>query len=249
MEYISCKSALSKSRLPGLNYTFNPYVGCKHGCIYCYVPDVLKLNMDWGREVYVKRNVLNILRREVLYKKPGIVGISTSTDPYQSIEKDLEITRRAIMILNSAGFRISIQTKSPLVLRDLDLMNERFDVGFTITSFNEDFRKKFEPNAPSIDERISALEEISSRGIKTWIFYGPVISGFNDSEDDIKNIVLLASKTKSKIIYDKLNIKPKVIKRMQGINIKEVNFKNLIKLCKEHNVKYEPAFRGESYEH
>ncbi|MDH5806792.1 MAG: radical SAM protein [Candidatus Methanomethylicaceae archaeon] len=243
IKYTICKTALSKSRLPGLDYTFNPYIGCYHGCLYCYVPDVLKLNLEWGKEVYVKKNVLNILRKEVLIKKRGIVGISTATDPYQSIEKDLEITRRAIEILKNSGFYISIQTKSSLVLRDLDLMNEKFDVGFTITSINEEFRKKFEPNAPSINERISALEEISSKGIKTWIFYGPVIPGFNDSEEDMKNIVILAAKTNSKIIYDKLNIKPKVMKRMQNLNFKNVDFKKLELLCKKFNVKCEPAFK------
>lgn len=243
MKYAVCKTALSKSRLPGLDYTFNPYIGCHHGCLYCYVPDVLKLDLEWGKEVYVKKNVLNILRKEVLIKKRGIVGVSTATDPYQPIEKKLEITRRAIEILKNAGFYVSIQTKSSLVLRDLDLMNEKFDVGLTITSMNEEFREKFEPNAPSINERISALEEISSKGIKTWIFYGPVIPEFNDSEEEMKGIVVLAAKTNSKIIYDKLNVKPKVMKRMQNLKFKSVDFKKLELICKKFNVKCEPAFK------
>lgn len=244
IKYVICRTALSRSRLPGLDYTFNPYVGCQHGCLYCYVPDVLKLDFEWGREVYVKKNVLSILRKEASIKKRGVVGVSTATDPYQPIEKDLEITRKAVEILKDAGFHISIQTKSPLVLRDLDLMNERFDVGFTVTSMNEDFRKKFEPNAPPVDERISALEEISSKGIKTWIFYGPVIPEFNDSEEEMRNIVILAAKTNSKIIYDKLNIKPKVMKRLQDLSIKDVDFKKLEALCKKFNVKCEPAFKS-----
>ncbi len=249
IDYILCKTALSKSKLPGLDYTFNPYFGCLHGCLYCYVPDVLKINkMEWGRFVFIKKNILEILRKEVLKKKIGIVGISTSTDPYQPIEKDLEITRKALIILINTGFPISIQTKSSLVLRDIDiLINKNIDIGLTITSINSYFQKIFEPNAPSPDERIATLEELSSKGIKTWIFYGPIIPNYNDSEEEIEEIVKIALKTKSKIIYDKLNLKPNVIKRLNSKNINyhgDYNkiFSKIKSICKKYNVKCEYAF-------
>jgi DNA repair photolyase len=250
INYILCKTALSRSKLPGLNYTFNPYFGCQHGCLYCYVPDVLKINnMEWGKFIFVKKNILDILKREVTRKKIGTVGISTSTDPYQPIEKDLEITRKALVILINAGFPISIQTKSSLVLRDIDiLINKNIDVGLTITSTDSYFQKIFEPNAPPPDERIATLEELSDKGIKTWIFYGPIIPNYNDSEEEIEKIVKIALKTKSKIIYDKLNLKPNVIKRLNSNNINyngDYNkiFSKIEFICKKYDVKYECAFQ------
>jgi DNA repair photolyase len=173
-------------------------------------------SLRWGRDVFVKENVLEILRREVRRKPKGVVGVSTATDPYQPAEKGLEVTRRALTILIEAGFPVSIQTKSPLVVRDIDLIRgKKIDVGFTITSTDKEFQRKFEPGAPPPEERISALETVSSLGIITWIFYGPIIPGYNDAPDEMERIVRLGAKTKSKIIYDRLNIKPTVIQRLK----------------------------------
>ncbi|MEM4406103.1 MAG: radical SAM protein [Candidatus Methanomethylicaceae archaeon] len=250
-----CKTALSRSTLPGLAYSFNPYWGCMHGCLYCYVPDVMRNimpDLKWGRDVFVKDKVLEILRAEVKKKTPGVVGVSTATDPYQPAERELEITRRALIILSSAGFPVSIQTKSPLVTRDLDLMiGKKFDVGFTITSTDREFQMKFEPRAPPPEERISALETISSAGINTWIFYGPIIPGYNDSPEEMERIVRLGAKTKSKIIYDRLNIKPTVLQRLKIVmNQEEISrrgsfreqFARLEALCREYSVRCEFAF-------
>lgn len=250
-----CKTALSRSTLPGLAYSFNPYWGCGHGCLYCYVPDVMRNVMPslrWGRDVFVKENVLEILRREVRRKPKGVVGVSTATDPYQPAEKGLEVTRRALTILIEAGFPVSIQTKSPLVVRDIDLIRgKKIDVGFTITSTDKEFQRKFEPGAPPPEERISALETVSSLGIITWIFYGPIIPGYNDAPDEMERIVRLGAKTKSKIIYDRLNIKPTVIQRLKTImgedefnrrhSLRE-QFARLEALCRQHGVRCEFAF-------
>lgn len=250
-----CKSALSRSSLPGLMYTFNPYWGCQHGCLYCYVPDMMKRLMPeitWGRDVFIKEGVLEILRSEVKRKTPGVVGVSTATDPYQPVEKDLEITRKALIILTGAGFPVSIQTKSPLVLRDLDIIKgKKFDVGFTITSTERTFQKIFEPGAPPPEERISALETISSLGINTWIFYGPIIPGYNDSQEEMEKIVRLAANTRSKIIYDRLNLKPIVVHRLKkhigedGVFHRDSvrsTFNRLEGLCRRYGVRCEFAF-------
>lgn len=250
-----CKTALSRSTLPGLQYTFNPYVGCQHGCLYCYVPDVLDSSlprMTWGRDVFVKERIIDLLRSELKRKTPGVVGVSTATDPYQPVERELELTRRALIVLSESAFPVSIQTKSPLVLRDLDIMKgKKFDVGFTITSTDREFQRKFEPGAPPPEERISALEAVSSYGISTWIFYGPIIPNHNDSHEVMEKIVLLAKKTGSKIIYDRLNLKPLVIQRLSRVfGSKEIPhkepfatiFARLERLCRSHGVKCEFAF-------
>lgn len=252
-----CKAALSKSSLPGLDYTFNPYVGCSHGCIYCYVPDILRNRIghfQWGSRVGVKENVLQKLKSDLKKAEPGVVGISTATDPYQPIERNLLITRTAISLVDDAGFQISIQTKSDLVLRDLDLLGRgKVEVGITITSPNDAFIKMFEPNAPLFSKRAKAVKEISEAGIRTWIFLGPIIKGFNDNEKDLEKIVELAGETNSQIIYDKINLKPLVCKRLAASLPKDILENNLRydgiatysmvdRLCRLHGVNSKRAF-------
>lgn len=220
---IGCRAALSRSRLPGLDYTFNPYVGCIHGCVYCYVPDLFRGRFErWPVEVGVKEGVLEKLRHELRRLTPGVVGISTSTDPYQPIEGELKLVRVALQILGEAGFPVSIQTKSPLVLRDIGILKQmRADVGMTITSLSSGFSRRFEPGAPPPRARASAIEEMSRNGIETWIFYGPILHGLNDAEDEMDAIVDLARRTKSRLLYDRVNLKPVLKTRIQKAVSKE----------------------------
>jgi len=192
-----------------------------HGCLYCYVPDVLRhrtSSSGWGGYVHVKDGVLDRLRGDLKRSSPGMIGVSTVTDPYQPIEKELELTRQALSIIGSTGFKASIQTKSSLVSRDLDVIRTHdFELGITVTSLDDVFRRKFEPGASHPEERAMVLEEASSMGIKTWIFYGPIIPGHNDSEGEMDAIVRLAEKTRSMILYDRINLKPLLKLRLQGV--------------------------------
>jgi DNA repair photolyase len=201
-------------------YTFNPYVGCTHGCLYCYVPDVLRRRVSesgWGRFVCVKDGVLDRLKADLGRYPPGLIGVSTVTDPYQPVERETGITRQALVIIGAAGFTASIQTKSSMVSRDLDIMRaHKFELGMTLTSMDDRFRKIFEPGASPPEERAQVIEEASSLGIKTWLFYGPIIPGHNDTEGDMSAIVRLAEKTGSNILYDKLNLKPLLKVRLRG---------------------------------
>jgi len=216
---VPCKSAVSRSSLPGLQYTINPYVGCQHGCLYCYVPDVLRRfasTGSWGEYVHVKAGFIERLRDDLKRLPPGVIGVSTVTDPYQPLEREQELTRHALDIIGSAGFRASIQTKSSLVSRDLDLIKTYgFELGMTVTSLDEKFRKKFEPGASPVEERAHAVEEASSMGIKTWIFYGPIIPSQNDSEGEMNAVIGLAERTGSMILYDRLNLKPFMKSRLK----------------------------------
>jgi DNA repair photolyase len=164
----------------------------------------------------VKEGVLGRLKDDLKRFQPGIIGVSTVTDPYQPIEKELELTRQALSIIGSAGFKASIQTKSSLVSRDIDVIRtHHFELGMTITSLDDTFRRKFEPGASHPEERAMALEEASSMGIKTWIFYGPIIPGYNDSEGEMDAIVRLAERTRSMILYDRFNLKPMLKSRLK----------------------------------
>ena len=233
---VKCYSALSKSSLPGLDYTINPYLGCEHGCLYCYVPDVLRKKQfidSWGHIVYAKGNISETLIRQIHTIKPGVVGFSTVTDPYQPIESEKCIARTLIETLLKHNFRISFQTKSSLILRDEDLIRgENVEVGFTITSFSNEFAETFEPYASKPEARAQALERFASNGVKTWIFYGPIIPGYNDDEETIMAVMNLAKRTKSRLLYDRLNLRPILSKRISS-KIGDERLSTVIRLIRE----------------
>ncbi|RDD52251.1 radical SAM protein [Nanoarchaeota archaeon NZ13-N] len=260
VEFIEVKEALSKSNLPDLDYALNPYFGCEHSCIYCYAreytPDK-EVSENWGKIIKVKKNLIDLLKIEVKKKKRGVVGLSTITDPYQPIEKELELSRKGLEILLKNGFKVSIQTKSDLVLRDLDFLTQfkdLVDVGLTITFLDKDIAKKFEINAPEPERRINALYRLSENGIKTWVFYGPIIPKVNDNLEIIKELVKIAKETNSIFYYDKLRIKKFMLKSDNPLikemvnSSKNYDWKNLYKkieeICKENGVKCLPAFEN-----
>ncbi len=173
---MKCKSALNKSRLYGLDYTINPYYGCSHACIYCYVPSLIDITYDEFRVAEPRENIIEVLRKEIRKKKRGLVGISTATDAYQPLEKKHMLTRKILEILQMYGFPVDVQTKSTLVLRDIDIL-KKFDyasVGITITTLNEEIARKWEPLAPSPHKRLEAAKKLVENGIYTYIFFGPV---------------------------------------------------------------------------
>jgi len=214
-------NALSRSGLPDLDYSLNPYVGCYHACIYCYAPGYVRYRevaQNWGEVIYVKENLIQVLSREVRRKKPGRVGISTISEPYQPLEAKERLTRRSIEILLSNRFHPSIQTKSDLILEDLDLFaesKEKLDVGFTITTLDDELSELMEPRAPTPRRRVRALERHSENHVRTWIFLGPIIPGINDDGDSMKDIVELAAETSSFLYFDPLRLKPWVIPRLR----------------------------------
>ncbi|MEZ0393619.1 MAG: radical SAM protein [Desulfurococcaceae archaeon] len=208
------KNALSRSGLPDIDYALNPYIGCSHGCIYCYARLYTRhkeVSENWGEVVIVKENIVEVLKEEVTRLPRGTVGVSTITDPYQPIETFYKLTRSSIKVLLEHGFRVSIQTKNPLVLRDVDLLSkyaDRVDVGFTITTLEDSIASFIEPKAPPPRARSEALAKISGHGIKTWIFYGPIIPGLNDDDETIDGLLALAKETGSTVYYDRLHVKP-----------------------------------------
>jgi len=208
---VSCKTALSKSQLES-DYALNPYKGCSHGCRYCYSPCVLREKRPWGEFLDVKRNIPNVLSKELKKKKKGIVRIGSVTDPYQEAEEKFELTRRCLEQLSRHDFPVLIQTKSDLIKRDIDLLKEiDSDIGFTITSLDENFRRKFEPNAPSISERLSAIRELKEENLDLWVFIGPLFPYLNDKREDLVRLKETLESLEVKEIYlDKLNMRKRV---------------------------------------
>jgi DNA repair photolyase len=205
-----CKNILNKSSIIGVKYSINPYIGCTHGCVYCYARFMTKwyhVGEEWGSFVDVKKNALECLQNEISRKKIGTILISSVTDPYQPAEKNISITRKILRLLQDYTFPINILTKSCLVTRDLDIISELFDaeVGLTITSYNDKTRQVFEPKASPIVDRIKALASFNEVGIDTFAFLGPLLPYL--SEQDLGKLLISLADKVDRVIVDRLNIK------------------------------------------
>lgn len=175
---IHARTILSKSKV--YEYTINPYTGCQHGCTYCYARFMKRTTghlEPWGEFVDVKINSPELLQKEIKKKRPAGVWISGVCDAYQPMEAKYELTRKCLEILVENNWPVTIQTKSPLVLRDKELLrNARgMEVGLTVTTADDNMRHLFEPNAPPINGRIKALDELHQAGIKTFAMIAPVL--------------------------------------------------------------------------
>ncbi len=210
---ILCKRVLNRSGIYGVNYSINPYIGCEHNCAYCYargfVKEFINQNLKWGEEVLVKINAPKILARELPKARKGLVLLSSITDPYQPIESRYQLTRRILQRLLSFQYPISILTKSKLVKRDLDIISrfKEAEVGFTIVTLNEEYRRILEPKASKIAERLETLRIFKEEGIHTYMFVGPILPVI--TERDLEELVREAKEVAKEIIFDKFNFKYK----------------------------------------
>ncbi len=240
---VTCSSVLSDTELYGLDYSVNPYVGCAHGCTYCYAVFMKRFTghgEEWGRFVDVKTNAPKVLRKEVQNKKVGSVLLSSVTDAYQPLEKRFEITRKVLRTLEKEGFHVSILTKNDLVLRDLDIL-KRFDhgrlsVGFTVNFLDEKDRKLWEPGTSDIGSRIEALEKLRKEGIPTYVHVGPWLEGITD----LKKIVRAVEENVYEIQVENLNTRRdrKIVETVEKgyPELTEV-YRRTVKNKKDHNRK------------
>jgi DNA repair photolyase len=154
----------------------------------------------WGEFVDVKINAPELLAREIKKKRMGRVWVSGVCDPYQAVEKRYELTRKCLEILVENQWPVTIQTKSPLVLRDIEILEKSNDieVGFSITTADEKIRRIFEPGAPPIQERIHALDLLHSRGIRTFAMIAPILPGAEGLVNELPGKV-------EHILIDRLN--------------------------------------------
>ena len=198
---IRSKTILSVSKV--YDYVINPYLGCQHGCYYCYARFIKKFSghkESWGQFVDIKVNASDLLQVEINKKRRGRVWVSGLCDPYQPLEAEYKLTRKCLEILAHHKWPVTIQTRSSLVLRDIDIIQgaKDFEAGLTITTADDDIRKLFEPDAPSIKERLHTLDELHSSGVRTYAMIAPVLPGVEDL------VVALAGKV-DHIIVDRMN--------------------------------------------
>jgi len=304
--HITCKNALSVSRLSGLDYSLNPYKGCAHACRYCYAPSILHEDREWGSFIEVKENIPKVLYKELrnLCKiskfskgskcsskviKPSLysnkienikmennkiennkmekaskkvsIGIGTVTDAYQNIEKKELLTRYCLEQISKFDFKVVIQTKSALVLRDLDLISKmnNVEVGFTVTSLSK--KKIFEPgveNTPE-DNLFKCARAFSEAGVPVFFFIGPVLPKV--TLHDLDAILYLIKESGARTImadrlrldksYGTWDIKQNLIKAYEnaGIDIslddktcenEFMNAKNkILEFCKENKISFQ----------
>ncbi|MED4779081.1 SPL family radical SAM protein [Brevibacillus choshinensis] len=181
------KTLLNKGTgfLTDYSHSLNPYTGCSFGCSYCYVrqmPVSLFRQDEWGTWVDIKKEAASLLRKELSRAKAkGKVTIfmSSSTDPYQPIEYKEQVTRSLleVMVQEPPDF-LFVQTRSPLVTRDSDLLlrlGERVRVSMTVETDREDIRKAFSPQAPPIQARLKALAQLKAAGVPTQATIAPLL--------------------------------------------------------------------------
>jgi DNA repair photolyase len=198
---IYAKTILSKSKVA--DYTINPYTGCEHACTYCYAQFMKRFTghkEPWGKFVDVKINAATLLNHEIKRKKPGRIWISGVCDPYQPLEKKNELTRKCLEIISKHDWPITIQTKSPLILRDINLLvkTKNVEAGLTITTADEKIREIFEPNLPTIMKRIETLDKLHSSGLKTYAMIAPLLP-------KAQNLATYLSGKVDYVLIDKMN--------------------------------------------
>ncbi len=175
---IYAKSILSKSQV--YPYVINAYTGCQHSCTYCYARFMKRFTghtEPWGEFVDAKVNAPELLRKEITRKRRNWVWVSGVCDPYQPLEGRYQLTRQCLAILAEHQWPVAIQTRSPLVTRDLDILStmHEVEVGFSITTADDAMRKLFEPHAPPIQARLDAIAELHQAGLRTFVMIAPIL--------------------------------------------------------------------------
>ena len=210
MEFVNAKTILAKVKYGsdwyGVDYNMNLYRGCSHGCIYCDSrSDCYHIeNFDI---VKGKENMLHILEDELSKKRlKGVIGIGSMSDTYNPMEIKYQQTRGALQLISKYGFGVSIDTKSDLILRDIDLLNEinlnnDVIIKFTITTPDDNLSKIIEPNVCVSSKRLEAIKKLNDNGIFAGIMLNPVLPFITDKEEDVKQLVKLASSYSAKFIH------------------------------------------------
>src|SRR5512139_80500 len=206
---IFAKTILTKTAISSFDYCINPYVGCGHGCRYCYASFMKRFTghlEPWGEFIDVKVNAPYLLRKQLIRAKQGVVALSTVTDPYQPIEKKYQLTRKCLEALLETQFSVNLLTRSSLCLRDVDLFKQfkNIEVGLSITTHDERIRKMFEPNSPSIQSRVNTLRTLRQENIQTYAFVGPMLPL------DPKPMVAMLDGLVDEVLIDRMNYPNKV---------------------------------------
>lgn len=228
---IDVKQIITKSKLPDADYVINPYIGCTHGCMYCYAEFMKRFSKHdeiWGSFLDIKRySKLNGLK-SIKNDSGKTILIGSVTDPYNPYEEKYRVTRKVLEDLAKldVSLRIEILTKSKLVLRDLDLLKKfkNIHVGISLNSINDNFRKIIEPRASSVEERIETIDILRKSNISTYLFISPIFPGLTEFEKIIDEFGPKANY----ICFENLNLRGNYKKKiLKFIDIKREDLKDL----------------------
>lgn len=199
---IEARQILSPVKQPdtwfGLKYSMNLYRGCQHRCIYCDSRSQCYGMDRFDQDVLVKTNAIDLLKDELSRKRSkGTIGTGSMNDPYMPLEKHEKLTQRALEAIAQFHFPVHVLTKSNLVLRDIDLLQQISQVytavSFTITTADDELGKQVEPGAPNPSARFEAIQQLAGRGIYTGVLMMPILPYLQDSEANIRNLVKQAA--------------------------------------------------------
>jgi len=190
------RTIIARNRSPDIPFdrSINPYRGCEHGCVYCYARPShaylgLSAGLDFETRIFVKPDAARLLRRELTHPRYVCrpIALGSNTDPYQPLEKRLEVTRRVLEVLAEARHPVGIVTKSALVCRDLDLLGRMArdglaNVHVSITTLDRGLARTLEPRASAPAPRLKAIRTLAAAGVPTGVMVAPVIPALTDPE-------------------------------------------------------------------
>ena len=225
---IEAKSILVRSKLPDAEYVVNPYTGCVFGCHYCYASFAGRFVgepiANWGNYVYAKINAVPLFEVELARlrragRAPSIL-LSSVTDAYQGAEEKYRLTRGILEALAREPYPgvVGILTKSPLVLRDADLLATipRAHVGLTVTTTDDRLSRFLELRAPLASRRLETLAVLNSRGIETYAFVGPLLPHFRYDRGALDALFADLARAGVRSLYvEHINLRPYIQQRMQ----------------------------------
>jgi DNA repair photolyase len=196
----------------GFNWTINLYRGCTHACKYCFARSThryldLDAGRDFEREIVVKVNAPEVLRAELARRswKRELVAIGTNTDPYQWVEGRYRMMPEVLAALDEAATPVSVLTKSPLVLRDIDQYVEMAagagaTVNLSVPTLDEKVWRATEPHTPHPRARLEAVAELNRRGVESGVLVMPLMPGINDTPEQVEPLVEMAREAKASFV-------------------------------------------------
>lgn len=209
MDYVPAKHLLHRSKSTewfGTDHTMNLYRGCCHGCLYCDSRSSCYQNPDFDR-VTAKADALRILRDDLARKaKPAFITMGSMSDPYNPFERELQLTRHALELIDAYQCGVAAATKSDLITRDIDLyqlIQEHSPVicKLTITTTDDTLAAKLEPHAPPPSQRLEALEKLSRAGVFAGVLLMPVLPFVEDSSKNVLSVVDRAAQAGARFVY------------------------------------------------
>lgn len=209
MDYIPAKHILIRSKSTawfGTDHTVNLYRGCCHGCLYCDSRSDCYRNPDFDR-VTAKSDALRILRDELARKvRPAFIAMGAMSDPYNPFEEELLLTRHALELIDAYDCGVSVDTKSDLIVRDIDLYqsiqaHSPVICKLTITTVDEDLAAKVEPRAPSPARRLAAVRSLAQAGLFCGVLLMPVLPFLEDRHEQVLAVVDRSADAGAKFIY------------------------------------------------